>query len=160
MREHPNAVVVRRFYEAFARKDRAELEQLLTQGCVLLVDGGEPTTGHRGRHATVEWFLRAGQARGASFNLTPLAITGIGALGVAVEHAYATAPDAVLSVDAVRVFHLADRRIDRIRAIDLDADAAGRFWGSVGRPASSLQVEPPTFGLVTAAATTIPGRDE
>lgn len=141
MRDHPNATLVRNTYEALARSDRDWLEEVFAPECVLTVDGDHDLSGRfEGRPATLSWFCRAAARCSAGYILTPLAIAGIGSLGVAVEHVYATSSDAVLSVDAIRVFHVACGRIEAVHAIDLEEAAVASFWGGQRNgAASSLQ---------------------
>ena len=131
MREHPNAAIVRQFYEALARAHRGDVQHLLAASCSLSVDGGHHLAGtFEGNRGVADWFFRAGQFSISGLSLTPLTIAAIGSLAVAVEHVYATSDDAVLSVDSLRVFDIAQGRIERIRAIDLDAPAVARFWAT------------------------------
>lgn len=131
MREHPNAAIVRQFYEAVARGHRGDIQHLLAAACSLSVDGRHHLSGtFDGNRSVADWFFRAAQLSISGLSLTPLTIAAIGSLAVAVEHVYATSDDAVLSVDALRVFDIAQGRIERIRALDLDAPAVAQFWGT------------------------------
>jgi len=160
MRDHPSAVAVRQFYEALARDDRTGLEALCAPALSLQVGGSHRLSGHFvGRSGALEWFRRAAGSCAAGFSLTPLSIAAIGGLAVAVEHLYATATHGVLSVDSVRVFHLAGGVIQRVQAIDLDSPAVASFWGSDSDSASSLQVTPGTVNRITPSASPTPGRE-
>lgn len=131
MREHPNATIARQFYEAVARGHRGDIQHLLDASCSLSVDGGHHLSGtFTGGRSSTDWFFRAAQFSTSGITLTPLTIAAIGSLAVVVEHVYAAAEDAVLSVDALRVFDIAQGRIERMRTIDLDAPAVARFWGT------------------------------
>lgn len=161
MGDHPNTVLVRQAYEALARSDWDRLAEVFAPNCSLRVDGHHRLSGRfEGRSETLRWFCRAAARCAAGFSLTPLAISGIGSLGVAVEHIYATSDDAVLSVDGLRVFHVADGRIEAVHAIDLEVVAVASFWGvAPASPASSLQGPPRTLVSVTSKAGQTPGRD-
>jgi ketosteroid isomerase-like protein len=57
--EHPNAVVVWRFYEAFAARDFAALRELFAEDCVWHIPGHSPISGHyKGVDAVVDEFLK------------------------------------------------------------------------------------------------------
>jgi len=160
MRDHPNAVAVRQFYEALARDDQAGLEALCDATLWLQVAGSHRLSGDFvGRPAALEWFRRAASSCAAGFSLTPLSIAAIGGLAVAVEHAYATSTHGVLSVDSVRVFHLTGGVIGRMQAIDLDPRAVWSFWEFSPDSASSLQGNTGTVDHIAPSATTTPGRD-
>lgn len=160
MREHPNAVVVRQFYEAVARAHRDDIQLVLAAACSLSVDGGHRMSGtFGGSRGVAEWFSRASRLAAGGLSLTPLTISAIGSVAVALEHVYATHEDSVLSVDSLRVFNVEGGRIQRIRAIDLEPASVARFWGVASEAASSLQGAPRTIATVTPMAGSTPRRD-
>jgi len=55
--EHPNAVLLRRLYDAYARRDRATICELLAEDCRWNVPGRGPKAGtHVGRDAILDLF--------------------------------------------------------------------------------------------------------
>ncbi len=55
--EHPNAVVLRRLYDAYARRDKETICELIAEDCTWNVPGRGPKSGtHRGREAILELF--------------------------------------------------------------------------------------------------------
>jgi uncharacterized protein len=55
--EHPNAVLLRRLYDAYARRDRDTICQVLAQDCRWNVPGRGPKSGtHVGQDAILELF--------------------------------------------------------------------------------------------------------
>lgn len=157
MREHPNAVLIRQFYEAVARGDRGDIEILLAPSCSLSVDGRHQLSGRAaGSTAVAEWFRRAAWSTGLS--VTPLTIAAIGSRAVAIEHLYAATEDAVLNVDSLRVFDITAGRIENVRAIDLESAAVAKFWGGAARLQAACKPTPATSAPSRPAALT-PGRD-
>jgi len=55
--EHPNVVVLRRLYDAYARRDKDTICELIDDNCTWNIPGRGPKAGtHRGRDAILELF--------------------------------------------------------------------------------------------------------
>jgi ketosteroid isomerase-like protein len=55
--EHANALVLRRLYDAYARRDKATICELIADDCTWNIPGRGPKSGtHRGRDAILELF--------------------------------------------------------------------------------------------------------
>jgi ketosteroid isomerase-like protein len=55
--EHPNIAVLRRLYDAYARRDRAVICELIADDCTWNIPGRGPQSGtHHGRDAILELF--------------------------------------------------------------------------------------------------------
>ncbi|CAM5428078.1 hypothetical protein SAVIM338S_02422 [Streptomyces avidinii] len=71
MAEHPDCVLVRGCYEAFARGDMEKLAGMMTADVIQHVPGSSPISGHhKGREAVLDLYRKLGEGTKGTMRLT------------------------------------------------------------------------------------------
>src|SRR5207237_6724562 len=104
MSEHPNAAVLRRTYEAFARGDFAVLSECFHEEIVWYVPGNSLISGaHRGRDAVFAFFGRLMELSGGTFKAEGQDIGASDQRAFSLEHLTAQRAGKTLDVELVLV---------------------------------------------------------
>jgi len=126
--------VVRRFYDAVARRDVDAASRCLTEDAVWHLPGHSVISGdHVGWPAIRDDFLtRLGPLSGGSFRAELLDVTIGDQFVVAVQHATGRHEGRLLDVTGCQLMTLADGLIDTVRGHYSDQAQLDAFWGGSG----------------------------
>ncbi|GAA2451168.1 nuclear transport factor 2 family protein [Actinomadura vinacea] len=127
--EHPNTILIRDGYIAFAKGDMEIIRSLLHERVVHRVLGRGPLCGeYRTPTEVLGFYVRVFELSGGTFRSEPYAVMAGDDYAVALVHTYAERPGKVLDGRAVNVFRIEDGRITEIRTLAEDQYADDAFW--------------------------------
>ena len=129
MAEHPNAALIRKGYEAFARADMAALTELFAADVVWHMPGRNPVSGvHRGREAVFAAFAKFFELSGGTLKLDDHTFLADDDHAVALNRATATRQGKQLNLLGVDVFHVRNGKIVEFWAFSEDQRLDDEFW--------------------------------
>ena len=129
MNEHPNASVLRRAYEAFARGDFAALSKLLADEIAWHVPGRSLVAGsYHGREELFGYFANLIELSGGTFKAEARDIASSDAHVVSLEHLTAKRAGKSLDVELALVVRVQDGQIVEARDYFSDQKAWDEFW--------------------------------
>ena len=127
--EHPNANVVRRFYEAFARGDIEAARSCFDHDAVWHLPGRSPIAGdHRGVDAIVRFFWKLKELSGGTFKPELIDVVANDRHTVALQHATGTRGNKRLDVTACQLMRIQEGKILEVRGHYSDQYALDDFW--------------------------------
>ena len=129
MAEHPNAAVLRKAYDAFAKGDMATLAELFAEDVVWHLPGRNPVSGvHRGRDAVFAAFAKFFELSGGTLKLDDHTILADDEHAVALNRATASRQGRHLDLLGADVFHVRNGRIVEFWAFSEDQRIDDEFW--------------------------------
>lgn len=129
MSDHPNAVLVKRVYEAMANRDVEAFEQLHTDDCVLHVSGhGRLSRDAEGRAGVLGVFREGLEAPDFTVRTRVHDVLASDDHAVALVHAIVERGDRSIDQPLVQVFHCRDGKVSEIWEYLWDQEADARFW--------------------------------
>jgi uncharacterized protein len=128
--EHPNAEVVRTFFERFARGDVSGLVSLFADDAVWRVPGANSMTGtYEGRDEILAFLRRTAELTGGTYRVELLWVVADDAHTVAVYRAQGERDGrAPLDIEQALLVELRNGLWADIRAQPLDEQAFDAFW--------------------------------
>jgi ketosteroid isomerase-like protein len=127
--EHPNAKVVRRLYDAFARGDMETTKSCFAHDAVWHLPGRSPIAGdHQGVDAIFRFFGKLKDLSGGTFNAELTDVVANDRHAVALQHATATRGTKRLDVTACQFMRIQDGKILEVRGYYSDQYALDEFW--------------------------------
>ncbi|SRR5579863_2525376 len=128
--EHPNAMLVRRFYEAFAREDMDTARNCFAEDAVWHLPGRSPLAGdHIGWDGIVrDFFGKLRELSGGTFRAELTDVLANNEYAVALQHATATRETKHLDVTACQLMHIRGGRIHEVRGYYSDQYSLDDFW--------------------------------
>ncbi len=125
---HPNAQVVMRGFEAFAKKDMATMKGLFADDAVWHTPGNNQFSGdYQGPDAIVRMMGEISSA--ATIENTPHDVLASDGHVVVLVASKATKPDKTLESNNVFVFHVDGDKVTEAWGIPSNQAAADAFWG-------------------------------
>ncbi|MEU4732611.1 nuclear transport factor 2 family protein [Streptomyces sp. NPDC023588] len=130
MSQHPDAVLVRRGYEAFAKGDLETLSTLFTADVIHHVPGNNPLSGHhKGREAVLDLYRRLAEETNGTFQTELHALLADGRGHVMAFHtARGDRGDRGIEVQQGLFFTIVGGKITDIDACTQDIDEEDTFW--------------------------------
>lgn len=127
--EHPNVVLLKDGYTAFAKGDMEIIRSLLADDIVHRIPGRGPLAGeYRTAEEVLGLYVRLFELSGGTFRAEPYALMANDEYGTALVHTYAERPGRVLHGRSVELFRIRDGRITEIRTVPEDQYADDAFW--------------------------------
>jgi len=127
--EHPNAKVVRRFYDAFAQGDMETVKSCFVHDALWHVPGRSPIAGdHQGADAIIRFLAKLKELSGGTFKAELTDVVANDSHAVALQHATGTRDTKRLDVTACQVMRIQDGRILEVRGHYSDQYALDDFW--------------------------------
>ena len=119
--EHPNAVLLRRLYDAYARRDRATICELIAPDCTWNIPGRGPQSGtHTGIDAILELFRDLMRKSLGSATIEVHRILADDDTGVVLQTGTATIGGRTTALKEVLVHTLRDGRVVDMREYQFD----------------------------------------
>ena len=118
---HPNTVLLRRLYDAYARRDKETISEIIAEDCTWRIPGRGPSSGtHTGRAAILELFrdLMRKSKGGASIELHDVLANDHTA--VAIQTGHATIDGRSSSLQEVLVHTIRDGRVVDMQEYQFD----------------------------------------
>ena len=129
MTEHPNASVLKRAYEAFARRDVATLGELFADDVVWHVPGRSALSGtFRGQDEVFAYFRGLREMSGGTFKAESLALMGSDEYAVSLERLTGEHDGKTLDIELALVVRVRDGQIAEARDFFSDPNAWDEFW--------------------------------
>ncbi|MEU6755797.1 nuclear transport factor 2 family protein [Streptomyces sp. NPDC046685] len=130
MSQHPDAVLVRRGYEAFAKGDLETLSTLFTADVIHHVPGNNPLSGHhKGREAVLDLYRRLAEETNGTFQADLHAVLADGRGHVMAFHtARGDRGDRGIEVQQGLFFTIVGGKITDIDECTQDIDEEDTFW--------------------------------
>ena len=130
MAEHPNVVLARRGFEAFAAGDRATIESLLHEDAVWHIPGRSGLAGeYRGRDVILAMLRETALRSGGTYRVQLRYAVADDRHVVAVYRATGQRDGRSIDIDQALIVALDDGRWVEIRAVPTDQYAFDEFWG-------------------------------
>lgn len=129
MAEHPNAAVLRKAYDAFAKGDMATLAELFAEDVVWHLPGRNPVSGvHRGRDAVFAAFAKFFELSGGTLKLDDHTILADDEHAVALNRATASRQGKQLNLLGADVFHVRNGKVAEFWSFSEDQRIDDEFW--------------------------------
>ncbi|MFE2171067.1 nuclear transport factor 2 family protein [Streptomyces sp. NPDC059447] len=130
MSKHPDAVLVRRAYEAFSKGDLETMSTLFTADVIHHVPGDNPLSGHhKGREAVLDLYRRLGEETKGTLTIDLHAVLADGRGHVMSFHTLkADRGDRGIEVQEGLFFTIVGGKITDIDACTQDIDEEDAFW--------------------------------
>jgi uncharacterized protein len=127
---HANAALLRRLFDAFARRDVAVVAELLGEDVVWTVPGEVPVAGeHRGRRPVVRFLGQTSRLTEGSYRSELRYALGGDDRAVAVYRATGRRPDGrTLDLDQILLCRVEDGQLVEVTAVPTDQAAFEAFW--------------------------------
>jgi ketosteroid isomerase-like protein len=128
-RDHANAQLLRRLFDAFGRRDGAAVAAMFDHDVVWTVGGRNPMTGvYRGWREVVAFLRRTTQETDGTYRSELRWALADDRNGVAVYRARGRRNGRVLDIDQVLLCDFHDGRIANVTAAPTDSVAFDEFW--------------------------------
>ncbi|MFD7560511.1 MULTISPECIES: nuclear transport factor 2 family protein [unclassified Streptomyces] len=130
MSKHPDAVLVRRGYEAFSKGDLETMSTLFTADVIHHVPGDNPLSGHhKGREAVLDLYRRLGEETKGTITIDLHAVLADGRGHVMSFHTLkADRGDRGIEVQEGLFFTIVGGKITDIDECTQDIDEEDAFW--------------------------------
>ncbi len=129
MDQHPNALLLRRLFEAFGRRDGAAVAAMFDHEVVWRVGGRNPMTGeYRGWREVVTFLRRTTQETDGTYRSELQWALAQDDRGVAVYRARGARQGRESDIEIVLLCGFRDGRIVDATAVPVDAAAFDAFW--------------------------------
>lgn len=124
-----NEAVVRRMFDAFARKEGLALRGLFAEDAVWSVPGRGVMAGrHEGREAIFRFLARLPKETGGTYGSELVDVLASDGRAAALYRARGTRHGRTLELDQVLLFDIADGLVREVLALPSDPEAFERFW--------------------------------
>ena len=124
-----NDALVRRIFEAFARKQGLALRGLFAEDAVWTVPGRSVMAGtHRGREQIFRFLSRLPKETDGTYGSELLDVLASDERAAALYRARGRRGGRELALDQVLLFHIADGLVQEVLALPSDPDAFEAFW--------------------------------
>ncbi len=129
MAEHPNAALLRKGYEAFAKGDIATLRELFSEDVVWHMPSNNLLSGeHRGRDAVFAMFARIAELSGGTARIEVHDVLANDEHAVALIRVTASRQGRQLDSSEVEVYHVSNGKITEAWNFFQDQRAYDEFW--------------------------------
>ena len=130
MSEHPNALLVRSLFDAFARRDLAAILALVPDDLVWHFPGrrGRLAGAHRGRDAVLAFLANVESLTEGTFHLDLLDVTASDAHAVALFRGHGRRAGRTLDNPTALVLRIDGERIVEVHEFVWDLYAVDEFW--------------------------------
>lgn len=127
--EHANAALVRRIFEAFARKEGFSLREVFADDAVWIVPGSGTMAGvYRGREAIFRFLGRLPKETGGTYASFLIDVLASDDRAAALYRASGERHGRRLELDQVLLFTIRDGKVAEVLALPSDPDAFEQFW--------------------------------
>jgi ketosteroid isomerase-like protein len=124
-----NEALVRRIFEAFARKEGFALRGLFAEDAVWTVPGRGVMAGvHRGRDEIFRFLSRLPKETDGTYGSTLRDVLVSGERAAALYAARGTRRGKTLELDQLLIFRIDDGLVREVLAVPTDSDAFEEFW--------------------------------
>ncbi len=128
---HPNAELVGRGYEAFARGDVDTVMELLADDIVWRVPGRSPFAGeYHGKDGVMAFFGKLIEESGGTFRLAVHDIAATDRHALAIVDGHIERDGKSYDFNAIHVWHLREGKAEIFRSVAIDPYADDEFWAS------------------------------
>lgn len=129
MAEHPNAEVLRKGFEAFAKRDMATLTGMFADNVVWHLSGNSPLAGeHRGRDAVFALFARIAELSGGTIRMELHDVLANDEHAVALFRETASRQGRQLNQLEVAVWHMSGGKATEAWSFPYDQQVSEEFW--------------------------------
>ena len=129
MAEHPNAALLRKGYEAFARGDIAALTDMFAEDMVWHVPGNNLISGeHKGRDAVFAVFAKTMELTGGTFKIDLHDIVANDEHTVSLSRASASRQGKQLDLRGVDIYHIRNGKVTEWWSFVEDQRLDDEFW--------------------------------
>jgi ketosteroid isomerase-like protein len=129
MAEHPNASLLSKGYEAFAKGDMATLTGIFGEDAVWHQSGTSPLSGeYRSRDAVFAFLARFAELSGGTFRVELHDVLANDEHGVALSRETASRQGKQLDSPSVQVYHIRDGKIREAWSVQQDQRRYDEFW--------------------------------
>ena len=129
MAEHPNAALLRKGYEAFARGDIAALTDMFAQDMVWHVPGNNLISGeHKGRDAVFAVFAKTMELTGGTFKIDLHDIVANDEHTVSLTRAAASRQGKQLDLRGADIYHIRNGKVTEWWSFVEDQRLDDEFW--------------------------------
>ena len=127
---HPNAALLERLFDAFARRDSVVVSEALADDVVWTVPGDVPVAGvHRGRRPVVRFLGQTSRLTEGSYSAELRYALGGDDRAVAVYRATGRRPDGrTIDLDQILLCRVEDGRLVEVTAVPTDQAVFEAFW--------------------------------
>ena len=129
MTEHPNAVLTRKAYNAFASGDLEALKGMMTDDSVWHEPGTSPTAGnYKGRDQITEFFVKLFDISNGTFKAEVVDILADDDRAVVIQHSTATRDGKKLDTREALEFEIRDGKFVKTQMYPSDVGQENAFW--------------------------------
>ena len=129
MAEHPNAALLRKGYEAFARGDIAALTDMFAEDMVWHVPGNNLISGeHKGRDAVFAVFAKTMELTGGTFKIDLHDIVANDEHTVSLSRASASRQGKQLDLRGADIYHIRNGKVTEWWSFVEDQRLDDEFW--------------------------------
>jgi ketosteroid isomerase-like protein len=129
VRASANAAIVRRIFDAFARREGLALRGLFADDAVWSVPGGGVMAGvYEGREAIFRFLAKLAKETDGTYGSELVDVLASDERAAALYRARGTRLGRTLELDQVLLFVIADGLVQRVLALPTDPDAFEAFW--------------------------------
>jgi ketosteroid isomerase-like protein len=129
MADHPNAALLRKGYDAFAKGDTATLTDLFSEDVVWHLPGRNLISGeHRGRDAVFAVFAKVAQLSAGSFSIELHDVLANDEHTVAITRTTGSRQGKQLDLRGTDVYHIRNGKITEWWSFDEDQRLNDEFW--------------------------------
>ena len=123
-----NEAIVRRIFDAFARKEGLALRGLFADDAVWSVPGAASAGVYEGREAIFRFLARLPKETDGTYGSELIDVLASDDRAAALYRARGTRHGRTLELDQVLLFVIADGLVQRVLALPSDPDAFEAFW--------------------------------
>jgi len=119
--EHPNVVLLRKLYDAYARRDKATISEIIADDCTWNIPGrGQSSGTHTGREAILELFRDLMRRSKGAATIELHDVLANDKLAVAIQTGHATINGATSALKEVLVHTIRDGQVIDMREYQFD----------------------------------------
>ena len=129
MADHPNAALLRKGYDAFAKGDTATLTDLFSEDVVWHLPGRNLISGvHKGRDAVFAVFAKTMELTGGTFKIDLHDIVANDEHTVSLSRASASRQGKQLDLRGVDIYHIRNGKVTEMWSFSEDQRQDDEFW--------------------------------
>ena len=129
MADHPNAALLRKGYDAFAKGDTAALTELFSEDAVWHLSGDNLISGeHKGRDAVFAVFAKTMELTGGTFKIDLHDIVANDEHTVSLSRASASRQGKQLDLRGVDIYHIRNGKVTEWWSFTEDQRQDDEFW--------------------------------
>ena len=129
MADHPNAALLRKGYDAFAKGDTAALTELFSEDVVWHLSGDNLISGeHKGRDAVFAVFAKTMELTGGTFNIDLHDIVANDEHTVSLSRASASRQGKQLDLRGADIYHIRNGKVTEWWSFTEDQRLDDEFW--------------------------------